>query len=150
MELKPEDIVLSIIKFDWDYEEVHFNLFDLYKKEISFKDIIENSLLEDEDLQDVDCETEEEDIIFVVKKESICETLKNLNLNLLKENYTNWDEENPNYTYSEENLMSCSEWIYCNNDNSDYSELKINKKFLESLSVGDKLVLKGSAVAEHC
>ena len=51
---------------------------------------------------------------------------------------------------TEEHLLGCSDYIYCDNDNSSSDTLVVTQEFIDSLEVGDKLVLSADGDGEHC
>jgi len=87
---------------------------------------------------------------FNVEIKDLDSKLKFLNLKLLQDNLYGWSVKNPNFIFGDEHLASCSDYIYCNNDNSSSDSFTITQKFIDSLSVGDRLVLEGNGDGEHC
>jgi hypothetical protein len=152
--LKKDDILLGIIIED-EYEEYYEEIYmkELGLENVNAKEFIKNKVYEnhserfEEDLlQEVDVE----DWRFEVEVKDLASKLKFLNLKVLDDNLSGWDPSTPTFITDEQGLAECSGWIYCGNDNSDTSSFTVTQKFINSLSVGDKLVLTGDGDGEHC
>jgi hypothetical protein len=152
--LKNDDILLGIIIED-EYEEYHEEIYmkELGLENVNAKEFIKNKVYEnhserfEEDLLE---EVEIEDWIFQVEVKDLASKLKFLNLKVLGDNLSDWNPSTPTFITDEQNLAECSGWIYCGSDNSSSEEFTITQKFIDSLKVGDKLVLTGDGDGEHC
>jgi len=157
-ELKKGDILLNIEIYDEDKELVNTVLLkDLGLENIGAKKFMDDDVYKKYDAlsengEDDEYYTEPDWWIFGIQVDtkSLEKKLKFINLKLLQENLGNWSIDNPNYIYDEKYLADCSDYIYCGNDNSDSGVFKITQKFIDSLSVGDELVVRGSGDGEHC
>jgi len=153
-ELKKDDILLGIIIED-EYEEYHEEIYmkELGLENVNAKEFIKNKVYEkhsersEEDLLE---EVEIEDWVFEVEVKDLEKKLKFLNLKILKDNLDNWDASTPTFITEDEYLGSCGDYIYCGSDNSGSDEFIITQKFINSLKVGDKLILNGDGDGEHC
>ena len=152
--LKKDDILIGISIFDGyeDIEEV-ISMKELGLENVNAKEFIKNKVYEnhserfEEDLLEI---VEIEDWTFEVEVKDLASKLKFLNLKVLGDNLHGWDPSTPTFITDEQNLAGCSGWIYCGNDNSDSNSFTVTQKFINSLSVGDKLVLTGDGDGEHC
>lgn len=143
-----DDILLSIILEDEDEDFFETILLsDLGLENINAKEFIENKVYDNHDEFDEGISVD--NWIFNVKIKDLETKLKFLNLTILKDNLGGWNVNNTTII-SETGLASCSGYIYCNNDNSGSDSYKITQKFIDSLNVGDKLVLNGNGDGEHC
>ena len=153
-ELKKDDILLRIIIED-KYEEFHEEIYmkDLGLENVNAKEFMKNKVYEnhserfEEDLLE---EVEIEDWVFEVEVKDLVSKLKFLNLKVLGDNIYDWDPSTPTFITDEQGLAECSGYIYCGSDNSDTSSFTVTQKFINSLSVGDKLELYGNGDGEHC
>lgn len=152
--LKKDDILIGVFiqdEYEDYYEEISMK--DLGLENVNAKDFIKNKVYENhteifsEDLLEA---VDIEDWVFEVEVEDLPSKLKFLNLKELGKNLSGWDPSTPLFITDEEHLAGCSDYIYCNNDNSGSDEFIITQKFINSLKVGDKLVLTGDGDGEHC
>lgn len=153
-ELKNDDILIGISIVDEDeYIEEEISMKELGLENVNAKEFIKNKVYEnhserfEEDLLEI---VEIEDWTFEVEVKDLASKLKFLNLKVLGENISGWDPSTPTFITDEQSLAGCSGWIYCGNDNSDSDSFTVTQKFINSLSVGDKLVLTGDGDGEHC
>jgi len=152
--LKNDDILIgvSIINED-EYIEEYIYMKDLGLENVNAKEFIKNKVYENhserfgEDLLE---EVEVEEWVFDVEVKDMASKLKFLNLKVLGDNLSDWNPSTPTFITDEQNLAECSGWIYCGSDNSSSEEFTITQKFIDSLKVGDKLVLTGDGDGEHC
>lgn len=83
-------------------------------------------------------------------KAEIIKKLKNIDLKAIDKNFSCWSINEPKIISYTEQLASCSNYIYCFNDNSTCDTFKITQKFIDSLTPGDVLLLKADGDGEHC
>lgn len=152
--LKKDDILIGLLIQDeyGDYYE-EFSMKDLGLENVNAKDFIKNKVYKNhteifsEDLLEA---VDIEEWVFEVEVKDLESKLKFLNLKELGKNLSSWDPSTPSFITEEEYLAECSDYIYCGNDNSGSDEFTITQKFINSLKVGDKLVLTGDGDGEHC
>lgn len=150
--LKKGDILISIDIYDEDEEELGtVTMKELGLENVNAKEFFDKKVYKEHvDEFDFGYVTEPEYWKFNVEIKDLESKLKFLNLKLLQGNLYNWSVKNPNFIFSDEQLASCSDYIYCDNDNSNSDSFTITQKFIDSLNVGDRLVLEGSGDGEHC
>jgi hypothetical protein len=152
-DLKKNDVLIMVVADDEDedlYEEI--TMAELGLENVNAKEFIENKMWEqfEDKFEDVLELIDIEGLDFYVEIKDLENKLKFLDLKVLAKNFHGWDASTPSFIEDEQNLASCSGWIYCHNDNSDTDSFTITQKFIDSLSVGDKLVLRGDGDGEHC
>lgn len=150
--LKNDDILIGVVIENEDYYE-KILMVTLGLENVNPKDFMKNKIYEKYEehfFEDLLEEIEIEDWVFNVEIKELETKLKFLNLKVLAENLGDWDPTKPTFIDDEEVLAECGDYIYCHNDNSDSELITITQKFINSLNVGDKLVLKGNGDGEHC
>ena len=152
-DLKKNDVLIMVVADDEDedlYEEI--TMAELGLENVNAKEFIENKMWEqfEDKFEDVLELIDIEGLDFYVEIKDLENKLKFLDLKVLSKNFHGWDVSTPSFIEDEQNLASCSGWIYCHNDNSDTDSFTITQKFIDSLNVGDKLVLRGDGDGEHC
>ena len=148
--IKKDDILISVDVYDEDDEEItSVELKDIGLENVNAKDFIDNKVYEkhdefEQDYIDID------NCMFNVQAQNIEDKLKFLNLSLLKDHVGSWSASSPTSVDDFSVLASCSDSIYCHNDNSNSSTFTITQKFIDSLNPGDILRLDGDGDGEHC
>jgi hypothetical protein len=152
--LKKDDVLIGVLiqdEYGDYYEEISMK--ELGLENVNAEDFIKNRVYGNyteyfsEDLLE---EIDVKDWTFEVEVKDLPSKLKFLNLKELGKNLSAWDPSTPSFITDEEHLAGCSDYIYCGNDNSASDEFTITQKFINSLKVGDKLVLYGNGDGEHC
>lgn len=152
-ELKNDDILIGISIVDEDeYIEEEISMKELGLENVNAKEFIKNKVYENhkEQFEEVEELVDVKDWTFEVEVKDLAAKLKFLNLKVLGDNIYSWDPSTPTFITDEQGLTECSGYIYCGSDNSDTSSFTITQKFINSLSVGDKLELYGNGDGEHC
>ncbi len=161
-DIEKGDILIGVDIYDDDDDLINtVSIKDLGIKDVDAKDFIDKELYKEHDEFVVDdyyntspeywvFNVQYEDKVLESKVKDLGDKLKFINLKLLQSNLGYWSMDNPNFIHDQEHLASCSDYIYCGNDNSSTDTFKITKKFIDSLNVGDELVLYGNGDGEHC
>lgn len=152
-ELKKGDILLAVTIYDEDDEEIgEVVLSEIGAENIDAKKFIDKEMYDKLDGFDYDDDyyTEPEFWVYRIEVKDVESKLKFLDLDKIEKNIHMWKLAEPNYLHKEALLADCSDYIYCNNDNSATDEFKVTQKFIDSLSVGDVIRLYGNGDGEHC
>jgi len=149
------DVLVAIEFYDEDDDELDY----IELSSLGLKDVLAKPFIEDKEYSkheelaefDGDYSSPENWLYKVLVDRSRLETkLKFVNLKKLKDHIYGWDVNSPYIVFDSMELASCGDYIYCGNDNSSSDTFKVTKKFIDSLSVGDIIVLEGNGDGEHC